>query len=84
MPDSRLGKSLFPKATAAASSAHVRRWKLLEMELLKDVRLKLEVRDYHGFRFRLDSENSKYECSIKHVYGVCDSFFGEKIGLVAS
>ncbi len=54
------------------------------MELLKDVRLKLEVRDYHGFRFRLDSENSKYECSIKHVYGVCDSFFGEKIGLVAS
>ena len=57
---------------------------LLEMELLKDVRLKLEVRDYHGFRFRLDSENSKYECSIKHVYGVCDSFFGEKIGLVAS
>ena len=36
---------------------------------LKDVRLKLEVRDYHGFRFRLDSENSKYECSIKHVYG---------------
>lgn len=57
---------------------------LLEMELLKDVRLKLEVRDYHGFRFRLDNENSKYECSIKHVYGVCDSFFGEKIGLVAS
>lgn len=51
---------------------------LLEMELLKDVRLKLEVRDYHGFRFRLDSENSKYECSIKHVYGVCDSFFGER------
>ena len=32
---------------------------LLEMKLLKDVRLKLEVRDYHGFRFRLDNENSK-------------------------
>ena len=57
---------------------------LLEMELRKDVRLKLEVRDYHGFRFRIDNERSKYECSIKHVYGVCDSFFGEKIGLVAS
>ena len=41
---------------------------LLEMELLKDVRLKLEVRDYHGFRFRLDSENSKYEClSLIHI-----------------
>ena len=53
---------------------------LLEMELRKDVRLKLEVRDYHGFRFRIDNERSKYECS----YGVCDSFFGEKIGLVAS
>ena len=85
MPDSRLGKSLFPKATAAASSGSMYGGgSLLEMELLKDVRLKLEVRDYHGFRFRLDSENSKYECSIKHVYGVCDSFFGEKIGLVAS
>ena len=57
---------------------------LLEMELRKDVRLKLEVRDYHGFRFRIDNERSKYECSIKHVYGVCDSFFGERIALVAS
>jgi hypothetical protein len=57
---------------------------LLEMELRKDVRLKLEVRDYHGFRLRLDNERSKHECSIKHVYGVCDSFFGERISLVAS
>lgn len=57
---------------------------LLEMELRQDVRLKLEVRNYHGFRFRLDNERSEYECSIKHVYGVCDSFFGERIGLVAS
>ena len=55
------------------------------MELLKDVRLKLEVRDYQRIPLPfLTSENSKYECSIKHVYGVCDSFFGEKIGLVAS
>ena len=57
---------------------------LLEMELKKDVRLKLEVKDYHGFRFRLDDERSKYECSIRHVYGVDDSFFGERISLVAS
>lgn len=57
---------------------------LLEMELRKDVRLKLEVRDYNGFRFRLDNESSEYESSIKHVYGVCDSFFGERISLVAS
>ena len=57
---------------------------LLEMELREDVRLRLEVKDYHGFRFRLDNERSTYECSIKRVYGVCDSFFGEKISLVAS
>lgn len=57
---------------------------LLEMELREDVRLRLEVKDYHGFRFRLDNERSAYECSIKRVYGVCDSFFGEKISLVAS
>ena len=57
---------------------------LLEMELREDIRLRLEVKDYHGFRFRLDNERSAYECSIKRVYGVCDSFFGEKIGLVAS
>ena len=57
---------------------------LLEMELREDIRLRLEVKDYHGFRFRLDNERSTYECSIKRVYGVCDSFFGEKISLVAS
>lgn len=57
---------------------------LLEMELREDVRLRLEVKDCYGFRFRLDNERSAYECSIKRVYGVCDSFFGEKISLVAS
>lgn len=49
---------------------------LLEMELKQDVRLKLEVKDYHGFRFRLDDERSKYDYSVQHVYGVDDSFFG--------
>lgn len=47
---------------------------LLEMELKRDVKLKLEVKDYHGFRFRLDDERSKYDCSVRHVYGVDDSF----------
>lgn len=47
---------------------------LLEMELRQDVRLNLEVKGCHGFRFRLDDERS-YECSIRHVYGVDDSFF---------
>lgn len=44
------------------------------MELKRDVKLKLEVKDYHGFRFRLDDERSKYDCSVRHVYGVDDSF----------
>ena len=57
---------------------------LLEMELKRDVKLKLEVKDYHGFRLCLDNERSKYDCSVRHVYGVDDSFFGERISLVAS
>ena len=56
---------------------------LLEMELKQDVKLKLEINNYHGFRFRLDDERSKYDCSIKHVYGVCDSFFGKPVSLIA-
>lgn len=57
---------------------------LLEMELKQDVRLKLEINGYHGFRFRLDEERNRYDYSIGHVYGVDDSFFGERISLVAS
>ena len=57
---------------------------LLEMELKQDVRLKLEINSYHGFRFRLDEERNRYDYSIGHVYGVDDSFFGERISLVAS
>ena len=56
---------------------------LLEMELKQDVRLKLEVKDYHGFRFRLDEERSKYDYSVRHVYGVDDSFFGETVRIVS-
>ena len=57
---------------------------LLEMELKLDVRLKLEVKGCNGFRFRLDDERSKYDCSVQHVYGVDDSFFGNAVGLVAN
>lgn len=80
-----LGEVIIPKGNCCGIfSSMYGGGSLLEMELKKDVRLKLEVRDYHGFRFRLDNERSEYECSIKHVYGVCDSFFGERIALVAS
>ncbi len=58
---------------------------LLEMELKKDVRLKLEVKDYHGFRFRLDDETfQSMNAPSGHAYGEYDSFFGERISLVAS
>lgn len=56
---------------------------LLEMELKQDVRLKLEVKGCNGFRFRLDDERSKYECSVQHVYGVDDSFFGDAVRIVS-
>lgn len=57
---------------------------LLEMELKRDVRLKLEVKGCNGFRFRLDDERSGYEYSVGHVYGVDDTFFGKTISLVAN
>ena len=56
---------------------------LLEMELKKDVTLDLKVENYHGFRLKLDNEHSKYDYSIKHVYGVCDSFFGDSLKIIA-
>ena len=56
---------------------------LLEMELKQDVKLKLEVNNYHGFRFRLDEERSKYDYSVQHVYGVNDSFFGDAVRIVS-
>lgn len=56
---------------------------LLEMELKQDVKLKLEVKGCNGFRFRLDDERSKYDCSIQHVYGVDDSFFNNTVSIVS-
>lgn len=57
---------------------------LLGKELKQDVRLSLEAKGCRGFRFRLDNERSRYECSIRHVYGVDDSFFGGKVRLISS
>lgn len=56
---------------------------LLEMELREDVKLELKVENYHGFRLVPDNENSPYGYSIKHVYGVCSSFFGSPLKIVA-
>ena len=39
-------------------------------------------KDGYGFRLRLDNERSEYDCSIKHVYGVCDTFFGKQVSIV--
>ena len=55
---------------------------LLEMELKQDVKLKLEADNYHGFRFRLDDERSKYDYSVQHVYGVDDSFFNNAVSII--
>lgn len=46
--------------------------------------MKLEINGYHGFRLRLDEGRNKYDYSIGHVYGVDESFFGERISLVIS
>ena len=41
-------------------------------------------KDGYGFRLRLDNERSKYDYSIKHVYGVCDTFFGKQVSIVSA
>ena len=59
---------------------------LIEMELKSEVRIRLDKarKDGYGFRLRLDNERSKYDCSIKHVYGVCDTFFGKQVSIVSA
>ncbi len=56
---------------------------LLEMELKSDVRLKLKINNYQGFRLRLDDERTDYDYSVQHVYGVNDSFFGDAVRIVS-
>ena len=56
---------------------------LFGMELRQDVRLSLETKGCRGFRFRLDNDRTRYECSIRRVYGVDDSFFGGTLKIVS-
>lgn len=55
---------------------------VLEMKLLRDVELKLGVKDYSGFRFCIDSESTTCDYAIRDVYALCDSFFGGKLRVV--
>lgn len=59
---------------------------LLDMELRKNIKIRLDKtrNDGYGFRLRIDNERSQHECSIKHVYGVSNIFFGERVSVVAS
>ncbi|MFS2717024.1 hypothetical protein AAH068_19140 [Bacteroides uniformis] len=56
---------------------------LFEMVLREDVKLELKVENYHGFRLVPDYETSPYSYSIRHTYGVCSSFFGNALKIVA-
>ena len=56
---------------------------VLEMELLRDVELKLGVKDYSGFRLCIDSESTACNYAIRDVYALCDSFFGGKLRVVS-
>lgn len=49
---------------------------MIEMKLKNDVAVSLEQGKYPSYRLKLEYESSKYDYSIKHTYGVCDSFFG--------
>lgn len=57
---------------------------LIKMELKNDVRIRLDkVReDGYGFRIQLDNERSEHDYSVKSVYGVCDTFFGNQISII--
>ena len=52
------------------------------MSIRPRIRLDKARKDGYGFRLQLDNERSKYDCSIKHVYGVCDTFFGKQVSIV--
>lgn len=83
--DFKIKEVIIPKGnTCGLFSSMYGGGSLLEMELKQDVRLELGIKGCHGYRFRLDDERSEYECSIKRVYGVCDTFFGNQVGIVAS
>ena len=84
--DFKIKEVIIPKGnTCGLFSSMYGGGSLIEMELKSDVRIRLDKarKDGYGFRLRLDNERSEYDCSIKHVYGVCDSFFGKQVGSTA-
>ena len=83
--DFKIKEVIIPKGnTCGLFSSMYGGGSLIEMELKSDVRIRLDKarKDGYGFRLRLDNERSEYDCSIKHVYGVCDSFFGKQVSIV--
>lgn len=56
---------------------------ILEMELKRDVKLKLSPETYPFFRLFIDKSNGSYDYSIKDVYGICDSFYGNPLQIVS-
>ena len=55
---------------------------VLEMKLLRDVTIELKTENYHGYRIVIDAPHKDYDFSIRQVYGVCDSFFGNTVKLI--
>lgn len=56
---------------------------LMEMELLENVKLHLTKGNYPFFRLELDKDSKSYNYSIRQTYGVCDSFFGKPLNIIA-
>lgn len=57
---------------------------VLGMKLRQDVTLELKTENYHGYRLVLENPRSKYDYSIRQVYGVCRSFFGDSIRITSA
>lgn len=57
---------------------------VLGMKLRQDVTLELKTENYHGYRLVLENPRSKYDYSIRQVYGVCRSFFGDSIKITSA
>ena len=85
--DFKIKELIIPKGnTCGMFSSMYGGGSLIEMELKSDVSIQLDKahKKRYSFRLRLDYERSRYEYSIKDVYGVYDTFFGKKINIVAS
>jgi hypothetical protein len=58
---------------------------ILEMELKRDVKLRLSPEHYPYFRLSLDKYGGResYNYSIKEVYGLLDSFYGKPMQIIS-